>query len=61
MYLCVTAEDSHSSVSSPFGQRLDSGMMVLHPRLPMPVATQEGLLLAWTLNLHHHMLEHPLI
>lgn len=32
--------------------------MVLQPRQPMPVATEEGFLMAWALNLHHHLLKH---
>lgn len=60
-YLCVAAEDHHSSVRSPLGRGLDGSVAVLRPRQPVSVAAQEGLLLAGTLNLHHRLLEHALV
>lgn len=60
-YLCVAAESHNSSVRFLLGQGLDSSVVVFCPCQPVSVATQEGLLLVWMLNLHHGLLEHALI
>ena len=60
-YLCVPAEDHHSPVGTFLGQRLDGGVVVLHPRQTVPEAPQEGLLVDRTVNLHPRVLELVLV
>lgn len=60
-YLRVSAEGGDSSVGPPPGQSLDSSVVVLRTRQSMSVSTQEELLLAGTLDLHHHILEYSII
>lgn len=57
-YLSITAGDLHPSVRPLLGQRLDGGVVVFDPRQTVAISTQEGLLLAAPLNLHHCLLDH---
>lgn len=56
-YLCVPAEDHHSSVRPPLRQRLNRSVVILRSCQTMFETTEEDLLLTGALDLHHHLLK----